>query len=184
MLSWGTDMLTAWKTPLSVFVSFLATVMLAISCGGGTPPGELPLTVDRFAEIFAREIVNSSPGQRLRGELSSSSAVQIGITISTLNDIPPAGLEQISKYEIDFGDGGGWVDVTQEARNWDFGEIGRDLDVNRMTRRIYSEPGEYLIRGRVTYWDGEVYDTSGDPVYPHTNSNLLLRILSPEGAAE
>ena len=130
------------------------------------------------------EVVNNDLGQNLRREVDSHLPLEIGITISTYNDIPPKGLNQISKFELDFGDGGGWVDVTQEARNWDFGEIGRELDVNRMTKRVYSEPGEYLIRGRITYWDGDVHDTSGDPDYPHTNSNLLVRILPREEAVE
>ncbi|MEP0813376.1 MAG: hypothetical protein HRF49_01755 [bacterium] len=61
---------------------------------------------------------------------------------------PQGTVNLISKVEIDFGDGGGWIDCTQELRkNW----LGLP-DANPM--HVFDQPGTYLVKCRVVYFDG------------------------------
>jgi hypothetical protein len=57
------------------------------------------------------------------------------------------------KYEADYGDGSGWVDVTAESGEWQYALTGNPAHWSHHT---YSAPGTYALNLRVTYWDGEI----------------------------
>ena len=81
--------------------------------------------------------------------------------------------------EISFGEDSGWFDATHDSRTkWiysgPYGTSSPDaFHPEHMTQHTYTTPGEYVIRGRVTYWDGEV-------VYSDAKH---LRVLPPGGAS-
>lgn len=61
-----------------------------------------------------------------------------------------------SQFEISWGDGGGWVDVTAEAYDWDY-IWGDGIDTEHISTHTYTSAGTYDIRGRATFRkDGEV----------------------------
>jgi hypothetical protein len=80
--------------------------------------------------------------------------------------------EYISKYEIDFGDGGGWQDVTADRDRWDR-IYGDGIDLSTWTQHTYTTPGEYDPNVRVTYWDGEV-------LYQHPDTAVHVSVLAPD----
>lgn len=166
---------------LTILAILQALSILLSSCGPSAR-NENPGFTPRGAAIYAWEVSNGELGQSLRGEVANTGALEVAVHIDYTVVHPPDDLPMVSRFELDFGEGNGWEDVTSEARNWDYGEIGRGLDVNRLTHHTYSEPGEYLLRGRVTYWDGEVFDTSGRPPNYTTKSDITITILLPEAA--
>lgn len=59
------------------------------------------------------------------------------------------------KYEVNWGDGSGWQDVTSDAPRWDY--LGQDgIADGEVSAHIYATVGTYQIQSRVTYWDGYV----------------------------
>ena len=165
-------------------VTFLFLLAFA-SCGKSNNSGITPGFVPRYANLVARVVENGSVNERVRGFVIIEGPLELGLIVSYgIHRLPPGGGKIVTKREIDFGDGIGWVDVTAESVKWSDGGVGGEPTPDQMTRRVYTEPGEYLIRGRVTYWDGEVYDTSGIPEDFIQSTDLLVRILPPEEAAE
>jgi hypothetical protein len=86
---------------------------------------------------------------------------EVGMALLYFRNIPgaPASVfgkdEIISKAEIDWGDGGGFEDYTQDAYElWDIGQGSEDPQY--LTHHTYATPGEYTMVGRLTYWDGTV----------------------------
>lgn len=59
-------------------------------------------------------------------------------------------IDYVTTIEIDYGDGGGWEDVTVRRLLWD------DRSPTTWEQHTYTTPGEYDLNMRVTYWDGEV----------------------------
>ncbi|MEP0813901.1 MAG: hypothetical protein HRF49_04455 [bacterium] len=62
---------------------------------------------------------------------------------------PPSPREFINLMEVDFGDGTGWHDVTDE---WH--ESLKGLFDPKM-RHTFEQPGEYVVVIRATFYDGE-----------------------------
>jgi hypothetical protein len=52
---------------------------------------------------------------------------------------------------LDYGDGSGWHDVTSSTQSE--GD-GLPLQIGEVTH-TYPEPGKYILRKRITWWDGE-----------------------------
>ncbi|MEZ5339300.1 MAG: hypothetical protein R3F46_13705 [bacterium] len=147
------------------------------SCNGSSGNDVTPGFVPRYASLVVRVIENEEISSRVEGVITGQQGLELGFIVSHLNDFPPGGGAAVRKYEIDFGDGDGFVDVTADAGKWSDGGVGGEPSADQMTRHVYSVPGEYLARGRVTYWDGEMFDTSGDPVLFIPGSNLTIRIV-------
>ena len=69
--------------------------------------------------------------------------------------------ELISRFEVNYNDGEGWQDVTSNAYNvWDY----TLQDPSAREFHTFTEPGEYALSLRVTYWDGEVVYFNEDAV--------------------
>ncbi|MCB1217971.1 hypothetical protein KDL44_11300 [bacterium] len=147
--------LTVDCTTIILFITLALT-----SCGGSDPSTANPV-VERYAYFEAWEIDSAQLGDGVAVSTTSLAPLQIGVVIgySYAPPKPSGNQEWISKFEVDFGDGAGWQDVTSEARNWDYGGNG-DRDPNRLTRHTYSLPGSYTVKGRLTYWDGDIHLTS------------------------
>jgi hypothetical protein len=65
----------------------------------------------------------------------------------------------LAKVELDFGEGLGWQDFTQQfldAPTLSF----RPSTLQLSLTHTYAQAGTYTIRIRATYWDGEVVTTS------------------------
>jgi hypothetical protein len=87
-------------------------------------------------------------------------------------------LEQIiSKMEIDYGEGAGWQDVTAAFYQWDW-DYDDGVDLNHVARHTYAAPGMYMIRGRATYWDGEVV-TLDESTPPEPPQPITVTVLAP-----
>lgn len=84
-------------------------------------------------------------------------------------------LDSVIKLEVDFGDGGGWEDVT----SWfdDFFTPPYDTTTAGMIKHIYPAAGTYTPEARATFWDGEV-------VYWNSQSDPNQHITVPYSAAE
>jgi hypothetical protein len=166
-----------------ILANFVLIFMIGTlnSCENGGQ-SDIPVIVTRGVSLVAWTIEDGSLGQRVRHEIEAVQQLELALYLSPTNEVPPNNLPVIARFELDFGEGNGWEDVTAEARNWDYGDKGRDLDVSRLTHHTYSKPGEYQLRGRVTYWDGEAVDTSGRPPNFTTRSDITITILPPEAA--
>lgn len=84
-------------------------------------------------------------------------------------------LESVIKLEVDFGDGGGWEDVTVWFN--DYLTPPYDNTIAGMIKHIYPAAGTYTPKARATFWDGEVvyWNSQFDP-----NQNITV----PYSAAE
>lgn len=96
-----------------------------------------------------------------KGVAVGPAGTEIGMSLLYLRNIPGAPVSVfgkdgiISKAEIDWGDGGGFQDYTQDAYDkWDIGGGGDDPQY--LSHHTYTIPGEYTMIGRLTYWDGTV----------------------------
>lgn len=62
--------------------------------------------------------------------------------------------EAITSFEVDYGDGQGWQNVTADAPRWaSFLTWG-----DNVTHYFYAAPGTYTLRARATFHDGEVVE--------------------------
>ena len=70
-------------------------------------------------------------------------------------------VEWLIKAELDFGDGSGWIDVTQLYIA--FQSINSIADFRQFAcKHEYTQPGAYTIKARATFWDGNVITTFSD----------------------
>jgi hypothetical protein len=72
-----------------------------------------------------------------------------------------------TSIDIDFGEGAGWFDATGDSKTkWFYYREGPAAsNPEQMTEHTYTTPGEYIIRVRVTFWDGEVLYVDQVPVH-------------------
>ncbi len=133
----------------------LSLTICACDVSGGPPQGNDPIDLQRLADVDAWAITPSGPDSRnLHGPVPREVGVVLGFQ-GHLSDVGTV-KQQISRFEINWGDGGGWVDVTAEAYEWDY-VWGDGVDPAHISRHTYTLPGTYGITGRVTFRkDGEV----------------------------
>lgn len=79
----------------------------------------------------------------------------------------------LAKVELDFGEGLGWQDFTQQFLDSPL-FVGNFLYVT--IPHNYAQPGTYTIRIRATFWDGHVVPTGMD------SSNSLATVTVPHGS--
>jgi hypothetical protein len=72
------------------------------------------------------------------------------------------------KLEIDWKDGSGWQDVTEEARAW-----GNPL-IGELSKHTYTANGLYQINCRRTFWDGETLESDHFPEDSHTSPLVIV----------
>jgi hypothetical protein len=90
--------------------------------------------------------------------LRGSFPLEVGIALgfqAALDDPFPRSHDNISRFEIDYGDGRGWRDVTADSGRWGYGFAARE----HLTTFIYTEPGTYLLHGRAIFYDGEIVES-------------------------
>jgi hypothetical protein len=76
-----------------------------------------------------------------------------------------SGALNVDKFEINYGDGTGWIDVTADAGSWDY---LTESDPDGMTHYVYEQAGTYEVLARATFWDGEVvYSNVDHDLYPN-----------------
>jgi len=66
--------------------------------------------------------------------------------------------------ELDPADGSGWLDITAEYCTWIQQGTARAASASGIYSYTYTEPGEYQISARVTWWDSEVTTATGATV--------------------
>lgn len=65
-------------------------------------------------------------------------------------------LRSIVKVEINFGDSPLWIDCTSESHaHW----RGDPPPAQSNFDHTYTQPGEFLVEVRLTFWDGEVLNS-------------------------
>lgn len=105
-----------------------------------------------FRSVFV--LAASSAGT---GTLSGSAPFTVGImpeyspNHSDLNR-PASGV--VTKVEADYGEGEGFVDITDASRDlWALSGQG-SVPFDQLIQHTYFTPGSYTIRVRMTFWDG------------------------------
>lgn len=121
----------------------MAVVLQQGCTGGGTDPLEpLPRSWSITYDNGAADILGAAPH-----------SMSITVTVDGYDEALNAGiLVPGNKIELDFGDGGGWEDVTAAM-------ISAGNGLPRQTGQFnhtYTDPGDYLLRGQVTWWDSKV----------------------------
>jgi PKD repeat protein len=91
-------------------------------------------------------------------QVSGTAPLAVGAALTAtpgMDDAAHSGSALTSKAELDFGDGAGWQDVTaqQHAAGPAWG-----ASLAQSVPHAYAAPGSYTLRGRVTYWDGTLYE--------------------------
>jgi PKD repeat protein len=89
---------------------------------------------------------------------TGNTPLEVAFTVGASTSDRDSGLredQKIPSMEVDFGDGSGWQDITALYYVMDF-DYDDGVDLSRVAGHTYTEPGEYIIRARATYWDGEV----------------------------
>ena len=120
-------------------------LLLLMSCSGARNTGQ-PVATGRVVENFF---------SNAEGEATGPAHLKVGGYVFVQPALTDRGRlnEYVSKIELDFGDGGGWKDVTDHAFHvWD------DLDPTNRQFHTYALPGTYLLKSRVTFWDGTRID--------------------------
>lgn len=107
-----------------------------------TPKRSVGLVIDRGDPQTEQLTIYATPG-----------VLGVGI-YGDVNPYHP----QLTKLELDFGDGGGWTDVTA----W------YDANDGTKIKHIYGEAGTYQLNVRATFWDAEVIylGVTGEPDPP------------------
>jgi hypothetical protein len=76
--------------------------------------------------------------------------------------------------EIDYGDGSGWADVTTEVLAILFArDNGTAIPVSERFSHTYTDPGDYILRVRVTWQDNDV-------TYSPATSVPMITVTAPE----
>ncbi|MEP0814075.1 MAG: hypothetical protein HRF49_05360 [bacterium] len=108
------------------------------------------------------------------GKLFTEQAVPAPVTVFAnvyLHNGPDPPLQnRIAKVEMDFGDSGGWVDVTSAIRMFN-----EDQLFNVLPSHTYTIPGNYHIAARLTMNWGEI-------LYSESSAEPNIIVLPPEDA--
>ena len=150
-------------TRLLCLLSIVILLIHIVSCNSGGDSAIIPGGGDRMLLLDLYD----SNGVRVE---DGSSGVQVdtevgflfGVTRDSWIGLPPDDLnvpagELVTRIEVDPGDGSGWVDFTDSYL------ANRDVAAAPYHgRHSYQNAGEYLIRARATYWDGEVVYFEGE----------------------
>lgn len=87
----------------------------------------------------------------------------------------------VSNLKIDFGDGSGWQDITALYYVMDF-DYDDGVDLSRVARHTYTEPGVYNIRARATYWDGQVVSLDENTPTDGRPQPIRVTVTDPQAA--
>jgi hypothetical protein len=92
--------------------------------------------------------------------ITALAPLQVGVNfgISKIAGDPGSTAELVLKAEVDWGDGSGFEDVTNDTHTkwYRGGEGSLPNDPNFLSLHTYAGTGDHTIIARVTYWDGEV----------------------------
>jgi hypothetical protein len=149
-----------------------------VSCRSTGHPFDIDPVVERGVQVWSYSIDNDyqATGGGAWANISGAPPIRLattaGGTTSSYKDPSPTG-QTITKVEMDYGDGSGWRDVTYDYNHkWDFMFDTDGPDLSTWDQYNYTEPGTYTIRGRVTYWDGEV-------VYSRPETEVTVTVSAP-----
>ena len=89
----------------------------------------------------------------------------VSVYVSSDSGDPP---KYWTRAEIDYGDGVGWVDVTGTALY--FWKHHGAMTASAYVLKTFA-PGDYHVRSRATYYDGEMLESeSSEEVYLHVTN--------------
>jgi hypothetical protein len=117
-------------------------------CGNGS--AELGPNV-----LFSRHI-SISPYKDPAGAASLTVSAYITVQQSRSKDQRE---NWLTKVELDFGDGAGWIDATQYYQ--EFLALDSPWTFETGFKHTYTVPGDYVTQARATFWDGEVVYSIG-----------------------
>jgi len=75
----------------------------------------------------------------------------------------------VTHIEVDFGDGSPAVECTEIMYKW----WNKEIDEISLPHHVYTIPGQFTIKAKVTYWDGWTLDSL---------ANITITVLPPEDA--
>lgn len=134
----------------------LCLFVIALSTSGCSPGGgRVTPVLARKSFIWAVLPPSSTAESTLGAEVTGPAPLQLLAEPNYgLGERDDDSREDITKVEVNFGDGGGWSDVTADAQAmWS----GEPVDwLNSTLEHTYTEPGDHIIIARLTFWDGEV----------------------------
>ncbi|MCH7472556.1 hypothetical protein IIA79_06355 [bacterium] len=167
-----------WLYPLYV-AGVLICIVLASGCKGGDVTA-VPYMPERAVVPFVHPYdAEGNPLDPEHAPLFATGVAPIHLDAYVWisagdNDRGEQALGEL--IEIDFGDGSGWINVTEQMKEYNSarwfyeGQDPQDLYI----RHTYTEPGEYVIRARATFWDGEV-------VYSESAFEPTITVLAADG---
>jgi hypothetical protein len=126
-------------------------ILIGCSTSGGNPPVEFPRTTwPQVATSLYPDYPGPVPGQ----ETIVSAPYQAYVTVSVrAASGDPA--KFWTRAEVDYGDGAGWIDITPQAKY--FWKHGGKTPEAYILKQF--PPGDYHIRSRAFYYDGEVLES-------------------------
>jgi hypothetical protein len=134
--------------------AWLAGAGLLLALAGCAGAGTCAPAVSRGAGLDVLTAAGAAQNQQAVG----SAPFAVGAALTATPGVQDRGLtasQLLGKAELDFGDGGGWVDVT--AQQLALGAAW-GASLAQSAAHTYTAAGTYTIRGRVTYWDGQVIE--------------------------
>jgi hypothetical protein len=145
-------------TPAATHLVIIVAITISQSgCGNSTSIG--PVVVNRWVGLATAEVVDATD---YAASASISGQAPITVVAQFIVNRGPADIalnqsEWLTKAEIAW-DGMSWVDCTAEYEALLVSQSteGSAEKMAIAPRHTYTSPGEFRIRCRVTWWDGEV----------------------------
>jgi len=134
------------RPAVALYVGTLLCVLAACSPGTGGL-GDEPLTVGRDLMLF---------GSTAEGSYTGVAPLDIFMFVRPISGSADNQVDMSSKFEFNFGDGTGWIDLTQEYNQKVHGAHTSPPPVLDQLKHTYAIPGDYTVICRVTFSDGGV----------------------------
>jgi hypothetical protein len=145
---------------LTDFIPMLGLLLLLLcaSCSSTTWSSGDPVFERSTCSYI--QCYSTPDGPSLHG-IEGKAPCNVGAVVDFFVDSNPKTGVVFIKVEIDFGDGSGWRDITSSMKDMDYYYYD-GLDPAHSVLHTYAQPGEYRVRARITYWDGEVIESRQD----------------------
>lgn len=134
-----------------IYWKILAALSLACVLAGGCSTG-IP-----DPGVFYREVTVMAfgPGGAPRGPAPLTIGIEPRFSLGK-TDLGKQRGAIVNKIEVDYGSGAGFADITAETKTYMQRSAQGSYGFNELIQHTYLTPGNYLVRVRMTFWDGAV----------------------------